>query len=205
MMFKESRRLEIPSINSDMTFIDNLIEQEMHTQEALKLDDSADIGESEQSMMFDEFSKNPAATSPVESSEADVQLFDENFIQNNVSLNKNFSRIEGFSYIRNEDIKQFISNFGDGNKDILKKYFNDPKQFENQMRFKVEQEKRTKGEKKNKKEEKLFEFSRDNLIKQNEVFDDSKGRLKKVPIAPTKKENKRKAKEFFYYDRTQYY
>ena len=164
MIFKEIRKLEVTSIGSDMTFIDNLIEYDMTDNLDKENDDNFEDHESSSAM--DDINRINENESPVNGTQSEIQLFDENFIQNNTLIQntKNLSRIDGFSYIKNEDINNFIMKFGDGNKEILKKFYNDPHQFENQPNFKIELEKKTKIPKKLKKEEKLFLFSNESMV-----------------------------------------
>lgn len=163
MIFKESRKLELMALPSDNSLMDNLMNNDMY-QDEKRNDDNYDT-EHENSLIFEEFQNVKENISGVENSPSEGQIFEENFIQNVTINNKNLSRFEGFSYLKNEDIKQFISSFGDGNKDILKNCYKDPNQFLNQDKFKIENEKKYRANiKKVKKEEKIFHFSHENIV-----------------------------------------
>ena len=165
MFFKESRKLDVTTLASDRSFMENLINNELNIDDN-RIEENLEIL-SNNSVILDEIDQDLNKFNDINSSQnsiSDMPVFDENFIQNNsINNNKNFSVMEGFSYLKNDDIKQFITNFGDGNKDMLKKFMNDPNQFENQIKFKFDIEKKgnAKNQKKMKKEEKLFVFSLD--------------------------------------------
>ncbi len=164
MIFKESRKLETSILPADTTFIENLMNHDMSQYER-RNDENFD-SEHENSIIFDEFQNIKENYSCAENSPSEDQIFEENFIQNVTLNNKNISRFDGFSYLKNEDMKQFICSFGDGNKDILKKCFKDPNQFLNQDKLKIENERKNKAPlKKVKKEEKMFKFNQESLVK----------------------------------------
>jgi hypothetical protein len=144
----------------------------------------------------------------------DSPNFDENMEIGNISnqiLNVRPSYVDGFSYLKSDDIKEYIHKFGDGNKDLFKnlphfKNFADSiNRFDKwNISFKSSETKKDQT-KRVKKEEKLFDFSENNEIKKSEIFDKEK-KATKEKTGNFKKERiiKRKVKQHFNYDQSMY-
>ena len=114
------------------------------------------------------------------------------------------SYLDGFSYLRSDEIKEYIHQFGDGNKDSFKNlpnYTNFTKAFGQIQNLKITNV----GKERKKKEEKLFVFSVENQISRNEIFDNKTDKIKKENIDLKKEKRKRKkVKQFYRYDKSLY-
>lgn len=160
--------------------------------------------------------------------------FDENLNMNNMLGNLNSSRnefnknigpgvgvsyMEGFSYLKSDDIKEYIHQFGDGNKEIFKnipQYKIFTKTFDQLDRFNkfgagnllgvgLNNNENT-NKKRVKKEEMLFEFSVENEVNKNDIFE-KESKLKKPVVSkePARKKYKKKVKQYYHYDRSVLY
>jgi hypothetical protein len=157
--------------------------------------------------------------------------FDDNLNMNNMLGNLNSTRnefnktmgpgmgvsyMEGFSYLKSDDIKEYIHQFGDGNKEIFKnipQYKNFTKSFNqldklnnfgagNLLGGGPNNNENT-NKKRVKKEEMLFEFSEENEVKKLEIFEkESKTKKTLLPREPARKKNKKKVKQYYHYDRS---
>jgi hypothetical protein len=131
-----------------------------------------------------------------------------NFEMKNVN-NFGNSMLEGLSYLKTDDIKQYIHQFGDGNKDSFKnlpEYNNFTKAFNQLQSLKsVSFEMGAKKEKRVKKEEKLFTFSEDTEIDRDEIFDktvkETKTKKDKIDLKKEMKKRK-KVKTYYRYDKS---
>jgi hypothetical protein len=119
------------------------------------------------------------------------------------------SMLEGLSYLKTDDIKQYIHQFGDGNKDSFKnlpEYSNFTKAFNQLQNFKtVNFDLNGKREKRVKKEEKLFVFSEENEVQKDEIFDKNakevKSKKDKIDLKKEMKKRK-KVKTYYRYDKS---
>lgn len=122
--------------------------------------------------------------------------------------------MEGISYLKGEEIKEYIHQFGDGNREMLKnlpQFKNFSKGFEkldnklnplNMIHLNVKDNK----EKRIKRDEKLFDFSADAVVERSEIFE-KESKLKKQlrenkDFNKKDKTKKKKVKQFYHYDRS---
>lgn len=111
--------------------------------------------------------------------------------------------LDNFSYLRSDEIKEYIHQFGDGNKDSFKNlpnYTSFTKAFGQLNSIKLPAQ----GKDRKKKEEKLFLFSKDNEVSRNEVFDKEKPEKTKKDKVDIKKEMKKrkKVRQHYKYDKS---
>jgi hypothetical protein len=125
------------------------------------------------------------------------------------------SYMEGFSYLKSDDIKEYIHQFGDGNKEIFKnipQYKNFTKSFNQLEKFNSFNNNLNnlgindtgKKEKKPKKEEVLFEFSEIQEVKKSEIFEKESKLKKNINNIKdiSRKKIRKKVKQFYHYDRS---
>lgn len=141
--------------------------------------------------------------------------FDDNInivnISNDIINNLGPSYMDGFSYLKSDEIKEYIHRFGDGNKEILKnlqhfqKFANSLNQFDKwntTLKPSVDPKNKKDFPKKIKKEEKLFEFNSENEVNKKDIFDKEK-KVKDNPYAlKNDKIRKRKVKHLYHYDQS---
>lgn len=130
------------------------------------------------------------------------------------------SYLEGFSYLKSDEIKEYIQNFGDGNKEALynmphfknfAKSFNQLEKF-NYSVFNNNSLSAYNDEAKpirTKKEEILFDFSIEKEVKESEIFVKEKNKNKlitKENVSKNKlrRNNKKTVKQFYFYDKLMY-
>lgn len=146
-----------------------------------------------------------------------ISPFDENMISignNNNNNNNNplhniiqMSYLEGFSYLKSDEIKEYIHQFGDGNKNLFKalpNYSGFSKVFTKLQNWKSTSNlgNMMKKDKKTKKEVKLFEFSEENEIEKHDVFD-KESKIKSRTLKDRREPKiKKKVKQFYSYDRS---
>jgi hypothetical protein len=138
-------------------------------------------------------------------------IFEDNFQILNITndfkknLGPGISYVEGFSYLRSDDIKEYIQQFGDGNKELFKnipQYKNFTKSF-NQLEKLNNFGINNLLQKKCKKEELLFDFSIENEIDKNDIFEKDQKSKKNINNKDLRKDkkNKRRVRGFYYYDK----
>jgi hypothetical protein len=128
--------------------------------------------------------------------------------QSNPNLMQGMSFLEGFSYLKPDEIKDYIQQFGDGNRQTLKmvpqykefaKNFNNLDKINNVLAVDT-----LKNRGRPKKEEKLFTFSLENETCKNDIFElnERKNQDKLAKKDRAKDFKKKKVKMFYYYDRS---
>ena len=136
----------------------------------------------------------------------DNELDDINLNNNNNNNNNNTTLLNNFSLFQNNDIIEHAENFGDGSRNILK---NLP-QFQNFLKNFGKLEKNYFNNKlglninnnnNKKKEEKFFEFSEENEIDKNDIWQNIKTKNKKFDINLMKKDRKKKVKLMYNFDK----
>jgi hypothetical protein len=217
--FKKSRELET---SLEKTFYQNLMheidetllrENLMNTRTNLSQDDS--IG-GDSVDLFDNLNDNMSSMSQKNSDleSGSTAHFEEGLNINMISIGNNnnkdmngFSYVDGFSSLKNDEIKVYLHQFGDGNKDAFKGLpnFNNFAKGFNQLDKMNNLKNPLKDGVKVKKVERLYEFSIDNEVNKNDVF------LKDSKMKPAvnlkenyKKEKRRKVRQFFNYDKSMY-
>lgn len=216
--FKKTRELET---SLERTFYHNLLQE---IDDTLLRDNNIDDKSvlSIESMnnsveMLDEMNENMSMISQHSSNESPIGVkYEDNLNYKNMLNISNeipnhlagLSYVEGFSCIKTDDIKEYLTNFGDGNKEIFKnvpqyqkftKSFNQLDKTNPFLKTGLKEE-----TKRVKKEEKLFNFSQENEVKPNEVF--AKDSKIKSTIGNNKdfirKDKKKKVRQFYNYDKT---
>jgi hypothetical protein len=131
-----------------------------------------------------------------------------NNIDNNERLSTAVSHsfMDGFSYLKTANIKEYIEQFGDGSKQVLNNlphFKNFSKIFDKLDNMKLfNMDNKNAYNKRAKKEEKLFEFSIETEVNKHDIFDkDSKNKniIKKEFYKNIKKKH---VKTFYNYDRS---
>ena len=206
--FKQTRNLET---SIEKSFYNNLM-NELDNDGIDELDEEIDIGGGDDNMdniLPDTMSAMSQSKSEFDSGNPqELSQVEINDMGPNMSMEKNgTSLVEGFSLFKHDDILEYETKFGTGNKminnlpqfQLFMKAFN---KLDNQMYLRGGLGKKIpeiNREKKIKKEEKLFVFSEEEEIPRSEIFG-KESKMKKVdPIL--KKEEKKKVKQFFNYDR----
>jgi hypothetical protein len=212
--FKKSREFET---SLERTFYNNLMNEFDDTLENLMNDGSVASGDSlNNSLAFvdnidnDNMSSADSRKSSFHGS-ASPRFEDNMNLINLVSEMPNLngmSYVDGFSYIKSEDIKEYIHQFGAGNKEMFKNLphfknftasFNQLEKISGKSNVNL-----VKGEnvKKPKKEEKLFEFKINEEVDKKEIFEKER-KIKKEKINNREpKLKKKKVKQYYHYDRS---
>ncbi len=215
--FKKSRELET---SLEKTFYQNLMyEFDESARENIlndnsiqsdSLNNSVNIGDNIDQDNMSLYSQNLSEDSP------QSMNFEDNMKLGNISnniYNVGPSYIDGFSYIKSDEIKEYIHRFGDGNKEILKNlphfkiFANSLNQLDKWNSLLKPSSLETKNKedrpKRLKKEEKLFEFNSENEISRKEIFDKEKKFPKDLPASlKNEKFHKRKVKQYYHYDQS---
>jgi hypothetical protein len=218
--FKKSRQLES---SLEKTFLNNFINEIEDTifndinnpnNDIVNLsddsfDNSVQIFDGGDNML--EYSQQSVSESPVGKFEESPSNFNKMNMSNDFANMVGMSYAEGFSCIKTDDIKEYLTNFGDGNKDIFKNlphYQQFAKGFsqldKNNIFLKNNFNKPEQGQgqgKRQKKEEKLFEFGTEFEIKSSEIFTKESKAKSNLVQRETKKEKKRKVKQYYNYDK----
>jgi len=174
------------------------------------LNNSINIGDNIDQDNLSLYSQNLSEESP------SSQNFEDNMKLGNISnniLNIGPSYLDGFSYIKSDEIKEYIHRFGDGNKEILKNlphfkiFANSLNQLDRWNSLLKPSSSDTKNKedrpKRLKKEDKLFEFNSENEVSRKEIFDKEKKITKDIPASlRNEKFHKRKVKQFYHYDQS---
>lgn len=196
--FKKSRDLET---SLERTFYQNLMNEFEDETMALRADNSNILNDSVNSSMHfndndnDNISSYSNRTSSIEQS----PQFDDNMLKIGTEANSqgafaNFSGFfEGFSTLNSEEIKEYIHQFGDGSRNILKampnyKTFNKAFIVDNKSTFGGSDNK----PKKVKKETMLFTFEEETEVVKKEVFDKESKTKKANKEVAVKERKKRK-------------
>ena len=214
--FKKSRELET---SLEKTFYQNLLFEfdesarenilNDKTLESDSLNDSINIADNMDQDNLSYYSQTFSQDSPSSPN------FNDNInivnISNDLVNNVGPSYMDGFSYLKSDEIKEYIHRFGDGNKEILKNFqhfqsfANSLNQFDkwnsnlkssNDLKNKKDQPKKIK------KEDKLFEFNSDNEVPKNEIFDKERKIKENQNALKRDKIRKRKVRQFYNYDRS---
>lgn len=221
--FKKSRDLET---SLDKTFYDNLMQEFDETVVNYNLVDEEDNYSLNESFNIGENIENDPESQDITNSHRSSHeshlsgKFDDGMNMNimNIMTQPNFnsqgnmgSYMDGFSYLRSEDIKEYIHTFGDGNKEVFKnmpqykmfaKSFNQLDRGNNNFN-KITVFNDDKKEKPKKKEEMLFDFSVDSEVKKIEIFEkESKAKKNVVTKDSGKKKFRRKVKQLYHYDKS---
>ena len=206
--FKQTRNLET---SIEKSFYNNLM-NELDNDGIDELDEEIDIGGGDDNMdniLPDTMSAMSQSKSEFDSANPqELSQIEINDMGPNISMEKNgTSLVEGFSLFKHDDILEYENKFGTGNKminnlpqfQLFMKAFN---KLDNTMYLRGGLGKKLpelNREKKIKKEEKLFVFSEEEEVARSEIFG-KESKMKKVdPIL--KKEEKKKVKQFYNYDR----
>jgi condensin complex subunit 2 len=212
--FKKQRELD----NSlERTFFANLMNEFDDTllRENLLDQDESPVESLNQSFNFENNENMDNFSSASQKSDYDSNIsakFDDMNINmnnyGNINQNLGVSYMEGFSYLKSDDIKEYIHQFGDGNKHVFKnmpqyksfaKTFGQLEKF-NSLNNNLNDEKR---EKKIKKEEIFFDFSAENEVLKGDIFEKESMAKKNQNIRDhPKRKNKKKVKQMFHYDRS---
>jgi hypothetical protein len=171
------------------------------------LNDSINIADNLDQDNLSSYSQNMSQESPSSPNFEDnlnmINLSND-MIKNNVGP----SYMDGFSYLKSDEIKEYIHRFGDGNKEIIRNlqqfqnFANSLNNFDkwNSILKPTNLQNNKDQTKKIKKEDKLFQFNSENEVNRKDIFD--KDKKNKDNSNVFKKENlrKRKVKQFFHYD-----
>jgi hypothetical protein len=223
--FKKSRDLET---SLDKTFYDNLMQEFDESVANYNLVDDEDNYSLNESFNIGENIENDPESQEISNSHRSSYeshmsgKFDEGMNINLMNMTQaqfmsqvhagvGASYMDGFSYLRSDDIKEYIHTFGDGNKEVFKnmpqykmfaKSFNQLEKINNNLN-KVNVFNDDKKEKPKKKEEVLFDFSVENEVKKIEIFEkESKTKKNVVTKDSGRKKFRRKVKQLYHYDKS---
>jgi len=218
--FKKSRDLET---SLDRTFYDNLMQEFDESVPNYNLVEDEDNYSLNESFNIGDNIENDPESQEISNSNRSSYgshmsgKFDEGMNMNLMNMTQaNFmsqvpgvgAYMDGFSYLRSEDIKEYIHTFGDGNKEVFKnmpQYKMFAKSFNQleKMNKVVSVFNDDKKEKPKKKEEVLFDFSVENEVKKLEIFEKESKTKKNVVTKDTgMKKFRRKVKQLYHYDKS---
>jgi len=212
--FKKSKEFES---SVETSFYNNLVHEfDGSMIENLMSDNYNDNNDSIESINFaDNYDGNGILSSPSQrtssmGSEDHSPRFDENINMQMMNISTDFvklagglSYIEGFSYLKSDDIKEYIQQFGDGNKEIFKNiphYNNFTKSFNqlDKLNGNINNLISNSGisnDKKTKKEEVLFTFSLENEVSKSEIFEKESSKIKKTTLNNNVKKDRKSKKK----------